>query len=221
MFHHRAHNQQSVDLDDNHLQVVLPKEVPEPLARNILAILAYQARREQQLSRPQRALDRVAVFVGQPQFLVGVMAGVVLWISVNLLMPHLGIPPFDPPQFSYLQRLIGLASLLVTNVVLFRQNRQERLADQREHLNLQVSLLAEHKITKLIELVERLCAITLPVGARDPEIETLKRSIDPQTILGVLEETLDALDRVQAAIDRAKERQTTMTSQESPEVRQK
>ncbi len=65
-------------------------------------------------------------------------------------------------------------------MVLNTQNRQGRHAEQRSHLDLQVNLLAEQKIAKLIALVEELRRDLPQVRDRvDHVAEAMKESVDP------------------------------------------
>ncbi len=74
-------------------------------------------------------------------------------------------------------------------VVLVGQNREAQLEAQRARLHLQVSMLAEQKITKLIALVEELRRDSPSVFNRhDHEAERMQRATDPQAFLGVLKD---------------------------------
>jgi len=74
---------------------------------------------------------------------------------------------------------------------LIQQGRQEKLAEQRTQLSLQLSLLSEQKIAKLIALVEELRRDLPSVQDRiDPEAEVMQQATDPQQVLEVLEEVL-------------------------------
>jgi uncharacterized membrane protein len=75
--------------------------------------------------------------------------------------------------------------------VLIKQNRQEMLAEQRAQLSLQLNLLSEQKIAKLIALVEELrCDLPMVKDRYDPEAEVMKQPTDPQMVMTTLEETL-------------------------------
>ncbi|MEH1768868.1 DUF1003 domain-containing protein [Nostoc sp.] len=75
--------------------------------------------------------------------------------------------------------------------MLIKQERQEKLAEQRTQLSLQLNLLSEQKIAKLISLVEELRQDTPNVKNRfDPEAQMMKSPTDPHAIIDVLEETL-------------------------------
>ena len=75
--------------------------------------------------------------------------------------------------------------------MLIKQERQEKLAEQRAQLSLQLNLLSKQKIAKLIGLVEELRQDIPNVKNRsDPEAEMMKSFTDPHAIINVLEETL-------------------------------
>ncbi len=89
--------------------------------------------------------------------------------------------------------LVTLGALLLTIVILITQNRQARLAERRAQLDLQVNLLAEQKITKLISLVEELRRDLPSVQNRhDPEAEAMQTATDPHAVLEALEEKMEA-----------------------------
>jgi uncharacterized membrane protein len=98
----------------------------------------------------------VGELVSRPLYLITVLAFAALWTAGNVLAAHLGMAPFDPAPFVRLQGLLTLAALLTTTVVLIAQNREAKLESQRAHLDLQVNLLTERKVSKLIHLLEEL-----------------------------------------------------------------
>jgi uncharacterized membrane protein len=81
---------------------------------------------------------------------------VAIWVGVNMAMMAAGREPFDVAPFHWLQGIIGLAALLITTVVVIKQNRIDKLDEQRAHLELKVTLMIEQKTAKLIDLMEEL-----------------------------------------------------------------
>jgi uncharacterized membrane protein len=69
------------------------------------------------------------------------------------------------------------------------------LADKRADLDLQVSLLAEHEITRLITLVTAMAERMGIEQAHDPELSELSRDVRPETVM----ETMEAHERDVAA----------------------
>ncbi|WP_375504561.1 DUF1003 domain-containing protein [uncultured Nostoc sp.] len=173
-------------------QNILPTApLPESISKNIDTIIALHRRSEKDVPQHQRVVETVTAFFGRPAFLYSILLGIILWITPNVLPRRFGIPRFDPLPFSWLQFSLTTGSLLVTTGVLIKQERQEKLAEQRAQLSLQLNLLSEQKIAKLIALVEELRHDIPNVKNRsDPEAEMMKSPTDPHAIIDVLEETL-------------------------------
>jgi len=173
-------------------KVVLPSApLPDPLGQNIEAVIALQAKAEKDLSQAQRIVEATTAFFGRPLFLYCILIGVTVWILPNVLPHRFGFPQFDPPPFEWLEHLLGLASLLMSTGILITQNRQEKLAEQRMQLSLQLNLLSEQKIAKLIALLEELRRDLPNVKDRhDPEAEVMQQPADPHVVIEVLEKSL-------------------------------
>jgi uncharacterized membrane protein len=159
------------------------------VSQNIESIVAFHAREQRKVSVAQRRLELLSGLMARPLYLVLVLAVVALWAACNLVLAQFGLGVFDPPPFIRLQGLLTLAALLTTTVVLISQRHDAKLESQRAHLDLQVNLLTEQKVTKLILLLEELRR-DLPMVAdrRDPESEALQRRTDTAQMLSAIEE---------------------------------
>ncbi len=108
-----------------------------------------------------------------------------------MLHSQLGLSRFDEPPFAWLQGIVSLSALIMTVVVLTTQNRQAKMTEQRRHLDLQITLLTERKVSKVIELIEELRRDLPSVTNRlDHEAEVMQEPIDPHTALSALNQTL-------------------------------
>ncbi len=73
--------------------------------------------------------------------------------------------------------------------MLVKQNRLARLAQQRAHLDLKVTLLTEQKAAKMIDLLEELRRDLPNVRDRhDSGAAALQQSMDPDLVLAALDE---------------------------------
>jgi uncharacterized membrane protein len=161
----------------------------EQIDQNIKAVLAFYSREEEKVSASQRGLERLTLFVGKPAFMAVILLIVLAWVFANLLLQALGRPAFDPEPFPRLQGLVSLGALLIATVVLTKQNRVAKLAEQRAHLDLKVTLLIEQKTAKLIELVEELRRDLPNVKDRhDPRAATLLEPMSPERVIEALDE---------------------------------
>lgn len=166
--------------------------LPDHIGQNIDAIVALQTKANRDLPRHQRAVESVSVFFSRPAFLYGILLVSALWILPNLLPRHFGVRQFDPPPFYGLQGVVSFSALLITTGVLIKQTRQEQLAEQRAQLSLQMNLLSEQKIAKLIDLIEELRRDLPDVKDRhDSESEVFKQPVDPHLVVNTLEERLE------------------------------
>jgi len=160
--------------------------------QDVETLVSIRARAEQEVNHHQRRIERITSNLGRPRFLYFILSFVLLWILANLTIARLTGTTFDPPQFSWLQGIISLSALLMTTVVLITQNRQEKLNEQRRHLDLVITLLTERKVSKLIDLVEELRHDLPSVKNRhDPQAELMKEVADPDTILSSFHRTTE------------------------------
>ena len=174
--------------------------LPDPIGETIETIIALRTKAEQNVSPHQRWVERLSEYFGRPSFLYLTIIVIALWLLPSALPPSWGIPQFDPPPYEGLDKTISIVSLLMTAAVLIRQSRQELLAEQRTQLNLQLDILTEQKIAKLIALIEELRRDLPNVHDRyDPQAEAMQQAVDPQMVLETLEETLsEQLTQLQA-----------------------
>ncbi|MHB8353525.1 MAG: DUF1003 domain-containing protein [Burkholderiales bacterium] len=161
----------------------------DQISQNLEAILEFYTREDQKISHSQRILEHLSHIIGQPTFVGFILVFVVLWILTSVVLHHLGVAEFDPAPFFWLQGIVGLGALLTATVVLTKQNRLAKLAEQRAHLDLKVTLLTEQKAAKLIDLLEELRRDLPNVKNRhDPEAVALQQSMSPNLVLAALDE---------------------------------
>lgn len=173
----------------------------DQISQNLEAVLDFYTREKEKIGPSQRMLERISLWIGKPAYLGFILLFVLLWILTNRVLPLHGKTAFDPPPFFWLQGLVGLGALLTATVVLAKQNRLSRLAEQRAHLDLKVTLLTEQKAAKLIDLLEELRRDLPDVKDRhDPEAAALLQSMNPDLVLAALAEDLD-LDKHLSAAD--------------------
>jgi uncharacterized membrane protein len=134
-----------------------PEETAAPGAAvgNIETIIRLEERAANRRSRLDRLADRIANMVGTIRFVAVHLAWYILWILVNTgLIPI--VRPFDHYPFSLLCLLISMEAVLLTAFVLIKQNRMGIRSDRRDHLDLQVNLLAEREVTKIMHMLHRM-----------------------------------------------------------------
>jgi uncharacterized membrane protein len=153
--------------------------------RNIEALLARRKDEEHGLAWQERFAARITNFTGSMTFVWLHVAVYGMWIAINLgAIP--GIPRFDP-TFVVLAMEASVEAIFLSTFILITQNRMMAQADKRADLNLQISLLAEHEITRLIDMVAEIGKrMQLPV-AHHPELDELRKDVRPEKMLDTLQ----------------------------------
>jgi uncharacterized membrane protein len=162
---------------------------PANLEQNIDSVLEVRKREREQRSASHRRVDRISRILGRPLYLLGLFGFAGIWIAVNVLVPHFGRTAFDPSPFPLLDGILSLAALVTTTVVLIAQNRQTRIEQQHMHISLQVNLMTEQKVAKIIKLLEELRRDLPMVKDRyDPQAASFAQETDALQVLTAIEE---------------------------------
>jgi uncharacterized membrane protein len=155
------------------------------LERNIRALEERKRREDAEASGEERLAQAITRFTGSLKFVYLHLVLVAGWVAVNAgVIP--GAPRFDP-TFVILATVASVEAIFLSTFVLISQNRQAEAADRRANLDLQISLLAEHEITRILKLVSAMAAKLEVREAQDPELNELERDVAPEAVLDELE----------------------------------
>jgi uncharacterized membrane protein len=162
-------------------------QLPEQVIKNVETIDRHQDRHQQNTKADRKIINKIASVFGRPQFLYFQIVFFSIWIGCSNLAER-NIIAKNFPLFDLHLHGLEIASLLISTEVLIDQTHQEKLSKEQSQLMLQLNLLTEQKIAKLISLVEEL-RIDLPnvKNRADLEAEIMQQAIDPQAILEVIQ----------------------------------
>lgn len=162
----------------------------EVARRNISIIARLERWAARSRTAGQKLGDGIAVHAGRMWFILLHVIWFSIWIAWNYgLLKHKG-RAFDPYPFEFLILVVSLESIFLSLFILMSQNRSNRQADQRAHLDLQVNLLSEQETTKLLQLVRALCLHHGLPEAHDEELKQMMDRIRPQALLRELNTSL-------------------------------
>ena len=160
-----------------------------PTQKNILAICALEKESLAHRSLGARMGDVITTQAGRVWFIIVHVLWFAAWIGLNLASRR-GVAAFDPFPFSFLTMLVSLESIFLSLFILMSQNRSGLQADRRNHLDLQINLLAEVENTKMIQMLQVLCEYHgLPI-AKDPEIKALATRTEVNDVVNAIENNL-------------------------------
>lgn len=154
------------------------------VGRNINALLEKQRESDRGKKREERVADAITRFAGSMRFVYVHLVIYGTWVIVNMgLLP---IKRFDP-SFVMLATLASVESIFLSTFILISQNRMQAQADKRADLDLQVVLLSEHEITRVLKLVRAMADRMGIEDAKDDEFSELEQDIHPEKVLDELE----------------------------------
>ncbi|HEY4310819.1 MAG TPA: DUF1003 domain-containing protein [Pirellulales bacterium] len=128
--------------------------VTEITQRNIEAIARMEKDAEASRTLGERLADRFAAIVGSWTFIAIQSFLLLVWMVFNILAWSYH---WDPYPFILLNLALSFQAAFATPVIMMSQNRQARLAEKRNRLDLQINLLAEQENTELLRMVRKLC----------------------------------------------------------------
>src|SRR3954452_19899720 len=143
-----------------------PAAMPPSAQANINAIVRLEEQALKERTMADRISDAIANFVGSIPF----VAIHVVWFGVWVVL-NAGFWRFDPYPFALLCMLVSLEGVLLSTFVLIKQNRMSQRSDHRNHLDLQINLLAEKEVTKMLQLQRLICRrLGIQEGDADQEV---------------------------------------------------
>jgi uncharacterized membrane protein len=168
-------------------------ELANVVERNIQVLVAHRQEEEGSRRLGERIADGVTRLTGNLLFVSIHLTILVLWFLINVgWLPR--VPRFDP-SFAMLASVASVEALFLATFVLITQKRMAALADKRAELGLQISLLSEHEITRLITLIAAMAGRMGLDVAQDPELAELSQDVAPEQVIEKMEAQKQAMGR--------------------------
>ncbi|MBS7565009.1 DUF1003 domain-containing protein [Mucilaginibacter sp. Bleaf8] len=164
--------------------------------RNITALLERRKAEESKNTKEQKLADGITGFAGSMLFVYIHLTLFGLWVIWNL--GWIGLKPFDP-SFVVLAMFASVEAIFLSTFVLISQNRANAQADRRADLDLQVSLLAEHEITRIVSLVTAIAKKMDIDDAHHPELNELAQDIKPENVMDVMDKHKEQADNTKSS----------------------
>ncbi len=156
------------------------------LDRNISALDDRRRREEKGASTQQRVADAVTRFTGSMAFVYIHLVAFSVWVVCNVgVIP--GVKPWDS-SFVILATEASVEAIFLSTFVLISQNRASATAEKRADLDLQINMLSEHEITRLLTLTIAMAEkMGVDVEGKRPDLKELERDVAPEAVLDEIE----------------------------------
>jgi uncharacterized membrane protein len=165
---------------------------PEHIATTVEEIIRLENRDHSAMGFSDRVASRITAFSGSMLYVWLHVAWFSIWILVNVAV--IFFEPFDSYPFGLLTMIVSLEAIFLSTFVLITQNRQAMVADRRAKVDLQVDMIAEREITKLIRMVTDIHDHLGMDHSHDQELEEMKKATH-------VEKLADAIDAAEEESD--------------------
>ena len=107
-----------------------------------------------------------------------------LWVAVNSgHFKAIHIHPFDPFPYGLLTMIVSLEAIFLSTFVLVSQNRISEQTEKQAELTLQIGLITEHEVTRVLQMLD---AVQDKLGIHhdtDSELAQLEQDTRPEDVL--------------------------------------
>lgn len=146
--------------------------------------------------------DFLTSYFGTLSFLVINVVIYAIWIlGNNGKIP--GFPQLDPYPYSFMNSFVSIEAIFLSIIVLMSQNRENQRDVLRNELGLQVELISEKEITKILQLLKRILKEQGKLD-KDDELEDMTEEMDASYIERKLETQLDKSEDIKDIINPGK-----------------
>jgi uncharacterized membrane protein len=155
------------------------------IERNIRTIIRLRQKAADERKLQDRIADAITSFSGCMVFVYVHIIWFGIWILIN--DGYWGLRPFDPFPYGLLTMIVSLEAIFLSTFVLISQNRQSEEAERRADLALHIDLLAEHELTRVLQMLD---AIQDKLGIENDaasELADLEMETRPEDVLAEIE----------------------------------
>ena len=152
-------------------------------------IVSLKARIATQRTRPEICADWLASSFGTITFFILNVIWFLAWVIFNSGI-FKNVTPFDPFPFNLLTTTVSLEAIFLSIIVLISQNRAAKVDQLRQEVDLQLDLIAEQEITKIMEMLKKLLTHDHVNVSKDAVLEEMLKPTDMQGIENELEKQM-------------------------------
>lgn len=170
--------------------IVKLSSTSQDVARRRASIRSFKAKTDAKRSTTDKIADFLTASFGTVFFLVFNLVFFAVWILWNTgMIPGLAI--IDPFPFGLLTMVVSLEAIFLATVVLISQNREARINELREEVELYINTYAESEITKLMYLQTLLLKKNGIDISKDADVQQMLTSLESEEIEKELKKQLE------------------------------
>jgi uncharacterized membrane protein len=157
----------------------------QKIQKNIRAIVRYRNQTDRRRTLPERMSDAITDFSGTILFAVLHVVWFGAWLILN--QGWFNFPTFDPFPYGLLTMIVSLEAIFLSTFVLISQNRMSKQDQQRAELDLQINLLTEQELTRVLKMLDEIQDHLGIENDSDHELRELQKETKPEDVMREIE----------------------------------
>jgi len=151
------------------------------MERNIRTIIHLRTKTASERGLQDRIADVITSVSGRMIFAYVHIVWFGIWILLNT--GRFGVRIFDPFPYGLLTMVVSLEAIFLSTFVLISQNRLSAESDRRADLDLQIGLLTEHELTRVLQMLDAIQDKLGVVDHKNSELADLEMETRPEDVL--------------------------------------
>jgi len=151
------------------------------MERNIRTIIHLRTKTASERGLQDRIADVITSVSGRMIFAYVHIVWFGIWILLNT--GRFGVRIFDPFPYGLLTMIVSLEAIFLSTFVLISQNRLSAESDRRADLDLQIGLLTEHELTRVLQMLDAIQDKLGIVDHKNSELADLEMETRPEDVL--------------------------------------
>ncbi|MHB0989108.1 MAG: DUF1003 domain-containing protein [Bellilinea sp.] len=151
------------------------------IERNIRTIIRLRTKASEERNLQGRIADAITSFSGRMIFAYVHIVWFGVWILLNT--GWFGVRSFDPFPYGLLTMVVSLEAIFLSTFVLISQNRLSEETERRADLALQIGLLTEHELTRVLQMLDAIQDKMGIVDHKNGELADLEMETRPEDVL--------------------------------------
>lgn len=179
----------------NNVSAPVPNKgfLADVIERNITTLLRLREEAAQQRTLQAYLADAITSFSGRMLFIYLHIIWFGGWIIVNAGWWQLR--PFDPFPYGLLTMIVSLEAIFLATFVLISQNRLSDEAERRADLHLQIGLLTEHEVTRVLQMLDAMQQQMGVINDTASELAQLEQETKPEDVLAEIHRLHDSVQQ--------------------------
>ena len=151
------------------------------IEKNIRTIIHLRTKAAHERSLQDRLADAITAFSGRMIFAYIHIVWFGVWILLNT--GWFGLHAFDPFPYGLLTMIVSLEAIFLSTFVLISQNRLGKETERHADLDLQIGLLTEHELTRVLQMLDAIQEKLGIVEHANSDLADLEMETKPEDVL--------------------------------------